>query len=232
MKIMTSLTRTGFLFLLFILSINVSAQYKDALIWTSVEAETTVLKNWNLRGEIAYRINNNFQSTDKVYAEAGIQYKINKYFRVSGEYRFIEKNIPEDYFYAERHRLQAKIKSGFKFSEIRFNWTGKYQLKFYDDAEHNWGNTKLTTHIRNKFQFKYKAKGKNLYPYLYYEFFIPLNALSIYQYSFDTHRMAGGLEYEINKKNSLKLYFLFEKEKNDSGDINNYIYGIGYSFKI
>jgi len=224
--------RLSLIFLLLNLSSNVWAQYNDAALWTSLEAETTFKKNLKFRGEIGYRLNDNYQKTDKYYVETGIQYKFNKFLRLSTEYRFIQKNIREDNFYATRHRFTSEIKSGYKFAGMRFNWTGKYQFKIFDEAEHNWGNTKTISHIRNKFQLKYKIKGKTLYPYVYYEFFIPLNVMNLYQYSLESHRIAGGLEYQFNKKNSIKLYFLYEKELHEIEDINSFISGIGYSFSF
>ena len=49
----------------------------------------------------------------------------------------------------------------------------------------------------------------------------------------DEYRMSFGLTVDINKKNSMKIFYIFKKEdltESDPGVIN--VFGLAYSFKM
>lgn len=224
--------RICMLTVLSLLFANVYAQNNDALLWTSIEVEKKFKSDITLKTEVGYRLYNNYQNIDKYYAELGISYKLNKYFRLLGQYRFVQKEKTFDHYFASRHRVSVGTKSGFKYKKFRFNWTCKYQLKVFDDIEHNYGNTKLSSYNRNKFQVKYKTSSIKLFPYISYEFYIPLHAMSEYQYAIDTQRFLVGMEYKINKKNSFKLFYMLENEQQDFGYFHNNIVGLSYAYSL
>ena len=211
---------------------NVNAQNNDALLWTSIEVEKEFKSKITLKTELGYRLYNNYQNIDKYYGELGIGFKFNKYFKLYGRYRFIQKEKIFDDYFASRHRVTLGTKTGFKYKKFRFNWTCKYQLKVFDDIEHNYGNTKLSSYNRNKFQVKYKASNIKLFPYISYEFFIPLHTMSEYQYTIDTQRFSIGAEYQINKQNSFKLFYMLENELQDFGYLHNNIVGLSYAYSL
>ena len=108
-------------------------------------------------------------------------------------------------------------------------WTGKYQLNMFDPAEHDWGASKNISHLRNRFQLKFNKKSTKIEPYVFYEFFVPLNVFEPHYFRTDAYRIAGGAKFDINKENSLKVFVMYEKEKKARYDIQNYIYGIAYT---
>lgn len=222
--------------LIFFLSIGIVqqnyAQYNQAAVWGSVQGEISLAKNLEAKIETGYRLTNNIETTDKWYAESGIQFEINKTFRISAEYRFTEKYIVDDRFYAERHRIMLKFRTTYRNKAYRFSWTTKYQLNFFDPAEHNWNSGKQISHFRNRFQFKYKKKNAIVFPYFYYEHFMPLSQIDLFYLNTDAYRLGGGIEFELHKNHSLKAFMLYDKEKESRQFVNTYIYGLAYIIKI
>lgn len=225
------MSRTIFIILL-LFSINLSGQNKDAALWSSIQAEFSPLKDLDAKIETGYRLQNNFKATDKLYAEAALEYKIWDYLRIAGEYRFSEKYNVEDNFYAERHRVMIKIKTGAKLDDFGFSWTGKFQTSFYDPTEHNWNNPKYISHLRHRFQIKYRNKKCFVYPYTFYEFYIPLKKSDVFYLKTDAYRIAGGLEFKILKNNFIKTFFMYEEEMDEHINRQNYIYGLAYSHQF
>jgi len=211
---------------------NLKAQYNDAELWTSVGIDKTISSDWNFNIALGYRINNNFQSFSKAFIETGIEYKLNKYIKFAVGYRYEKKNNLIEEYIEGRNRFVGIVKTNYKISNIKFYWSLKYQQKYFDIYEPQWGNIKTTNYIRNKFQLKYKKKKCNISPFLSYEIFTPLFSTNVYQYNIDEHRFSAGLEYKFNKQNHLKLFFMYKKKLGDKINTNHYINGISYQFSF
>lgn len=214
----------------FLLSNLALSQIKDACLWSSIDAKTSLFKNLQLKIEIAYRLNENVQQTEKIYAETGFEYQLNKIFSIAGKYRFIKKNLHNDHFFATRHLYGTELKTTYVVNQFEFNWTSKYQINQFDNAEHDWGNTKLTSCNRNKFSIEYRIKKAEIKIYFFYEMFVPLFSSSYY--FVNEHRTGFGLKYNLNNTNAVKLTFMFEEEKDNDEIYNNFIGSIAYSIKL
>jgi hypothetical protein len=230
---MTTIRHFRYIFLtvLVLLSVEGESQVKDACLWSSVEMKISPIKNWKIITCFGYRLNENLTETESIFVETGIQYKLNDYFRISGEYRFMKKNIRLDNYYATRHRYTGEFKTEFPFRQFEIDIALKYQLNQYDAIEHDWGNTKIISRNRDKITLSYKFDKIRLKPFIFHEVFIPLFSTS--DYTIDSQRTGGGIEYSIQKKHSLKVMYFVESEKSNSSRYLNYItfLGYGYNFK-
>jgi hypothetical protein len=230
MMMTIKMIRFGIFILFFFLSTKVESQVKDACLWSSAEFSFSPFKKGNILSGIGYRLNENLSQTERIYAEIGIQYKILKYLRIGIEYRYVEKNIHNERYYATRHRFTGELKIGYQIDRFGFDWACKYQIYKYDDIEHDWGNTKITHYNRNRFTISFLPKNSDIKPYVFSEIFIPLYPASIF--FTDTQRTGAGVDFELNKKNTLKLMFFIETEQTNTNRYQNYITNIGYSFKL
>ena len=83
--------------------------------------------------------------------------------------------------------------------------------------------------IRNKCTVDYKM-NKSIKPYISTEIFFPFNEDSV---QLDEYRMSFGLTVDINKKNSMKIFYIFKKEDLTESDTNvTNIFGLSYSLKL
>jgi Protein of unknown function (DUF2490) len=218
-----------FLFIIIFITINLNtlkAQENDAELWTSFSVEKEIVKNFAIEIEAAYRLENNMQVFSKAFIESSLSYRFNDFFKISTEYRFEKKNNFNDDYVGNRNRFKADIQSRYKFSKIHLYWTISYQNKFFD----NYSYIENNQHIRNEFQLKYKLKSFK--PFIKYEFFTPLDYVSVFQYSSDAHRFSIGSDYKINKRNSFKLFFIYHLNKNETYNSNRFISGLSYKITL
>ena len=231
-KIITRLLFAALLLLLIFLSNTSFAQEKDAALWTAIGINKDFSKKINAEAEIGYRLNNNMQIFEKAYIEAGVSYRFNRFFKISADYRYENKNnFIEDYV-SERNRFVIAWQNRFKTDNFRFYWTIKYQHKFTDNYEANGVYIEYDYHLRNKFKIEYNKKKSDFTPYLFYESYTPLDYNSVFRYGFDQHRFQFGTDYKITKKHEVNLFFMYVTDIKAKANLQEFIYGIEYHLSL
>lgn len=195
----------------------------DARLWSgiSISKEYNDLK-FTLGTE--YRLDENFTHTDKVLGEFGAEYKFSKRFAGGINYRYARDNDYEEYSYELSHRIDIGLEYDVKFGEFKFKNRVKYQIQSAPKDENN------PTYIRNKTTLEYKIenKKKDIKPYVSYEFHYQLNDEMVINRS----RFSGGSKFDLNKRNSIKVFYIFESKFNTRNLKHGHIYGIGYSLEL
>jgi hypothetical protein len=231
-KIKTTARLFFCIFLLLITGKFSFSQEKDAALWTAIGINKDFGKKINAEAEIGYRLNNNMQIFEKAYIQAGISYRFNRFFKISADYRYENKNnFIEDYL-SERNRFSLAWQNRLKTDVFRFYWTIKYQHKFTDSYENNGIYPEYDYRIRNKFQLKYTPKKSDFSPYLFYESFTPLDYNSVFRYGFDQHRFQFGTDYKITKKHEVNLFFMYVTDIKAKANLQEFIYGIEYHLSL
>ena len=83
--------------------------------------------------------------------------------------------------------------------------------------------------IRNKFTIEYKL-DKNTEPYVSSELFHSYNEDPV---QFDEYRISFGLTVDIMERSSIKIFYIFKKEKLTKSDPDEIgVFGLAYSFKM
>ncbi len=219
-------------FLLLLLEKFSLAQEKDAALWTAIGINKDFGKKFNAEAEIGYRLNNNMQSFEKAYIEAGVSYRFNSFFKISADYRYENKNnFLEDYI-SERNRFTLAWQNRLKTDNFRFYWTIKYQHKFTDTYGKSGIYLEYDYHIRNKFQIQYTPEKSDFSPYLFYETYTPLDHNSIFRYGIDQHRFQVGTDYKIAKKHEINLFFMYITDIKAKTNLQEFIYGIEYHLSL
>ncbi|PWH86114.1 DUF2490 domain-containing protein [Brumimicrobium oceani] len=214
-----------FLFLLLlVLSTIASAQItEDARLWTgiSISKEFNDLE-FTLGTE--YRLDENFSHTDKVLGEIGAEYKLSKRFSAGANYRYARDNDYEEYSYELSHRFDIGVEYDIKFWEFKFKNRVKYQIQTAPIEENN------PTYIRNKTTLEYKIenKKKDIKPFISYEFHYQLND----QMTINRSRFSAGSKFDLNKRNSIKLFYIYEYKFNRKNLQVGHIYGVSYSIDL
>ena len=81
--------------------------------------------------------------------------------------------------------------------------------------------------LRSRLQVEYNISHSRFTPYAYAELFNSMND----GMALDKLRLSIGSEYKINKKNSLKIGYIFNSS-NDDDEPKGHILGISYTFKF
>jgi len=234
--IRNSLSIRNFLFAAILLA-NISllsAQTNDWGLWTSVDAEKKLGKNWELDIGGQYRWKDNISVTDQIRGSADISRKLGKHLQLGAGYELIaKKKVNKDVFvYRNRFRVQSKV--SYKYARFTADWRLRMQLTMmekedlsggitFDDDYHKWV-------MRNRFSLKYDIRKTPLKPYINFELFHqPFGGL---EYSYYKNRFSVGTDYKINKRHSLEVGYKLENEVAGTVKSHFHVVKIGYTFSF
>ncbi len=207
-----------------------SAQVNDAGLWMSVSVEKKLTQKFAINVAEEFRMNENITELGTFFTDAGVSYKINKYFKCSANYRFTNKRRLDD-SYSKRHRYYVDLTFRKKFKPIIFQLKTEFRGEYKDINSSDDGKVPSYYSV-NKLTIKYDLQ-KKLQPYLYVEFFSPLkhpgHHLGVFM---DQAKYCIGTEYVINRMHTLDFFYLFQKEYNVKDPLSEYVIGVGYSLNF
>ncbi|MBI5540388.1 MAG: DUF2490 domain-containing protein [Bacteroidia bacterium] len=201
------------------------AQVNDAGMWLSVNAEKkiTPVLSFTLSEEV--RLSENFTEAGMIFTDAGLNYKINKFVRVSANYRFIEK-LKKNNTYNLRNRYYFDVTLRKKIKPVILQFRTRFQCQYnrmYEADDY----PGPYYYSRNKFMVKADL-DKNYVPYIYSEIYSPLNNPDgIFM---DKIKYCAGIEYRINRMHEFDLFYVIQKEYNVENPVTDFVIGIGYNF--
>lgn len=217
--------------IIFIIAITSSVlsqgQFNDAGLWTSINIEKKISSNFSFSITEELRMNENITEAGTIYTDAGITYKVNKFIRLGGNYRFIEKRKIEDY-YSKRHRYYFDLTLRNKIFKYTIQLRSRFQSQYADIFSNEKGKI-AEDYFRNKLSVKYEY-NKKISAFASYEIYTPLRSYD--KVFMDNYRINAGLEYSFNKFHSIDLSYLFQKELNVNNPETDYIICIGYNINF
>ncbi|MBA3680789.1 MAG: DUF2490 domain-containing protein [Bacteroidetes bacterium] len=228
-------TKKIFLFCAFYLIACVAnaQDVKDAGMWATFTIQKKINKRVTLVVDQELRLRENFQRINLFYTNIGVDYKANKWLKVSPTYRAIQKKRFDGTF-SYRHRLMLDLTLKKKFQKITLSERVRYQIEVQDLYTSKKG--KLPEQfLRLKTDLKYNLND-DVTPYisceLRYQIHSPRGDGPVYDYGFHRIRNVAGIEYQINKSNSINLYYLIQSEFNISDRESIYILGLAYTLTL
>lgn len=192
----------------------------------SADLRTNELNEWaNIK--IKKKINSDFQIfiapqirfeqkiIKKYLFETGGSYELNKHFDVGFGYRysFEEKKKNDE----NVHRFDLDISASTKFHRF------KPELRIQFNTEKDVLETERFNTLRYKTSLDYDPKKSILKPFIVGELFQNLNENELEKF-----RIGAGLEFKINKHNSIDIAYLLDY--NFTKERNIHIISIGYDF--
>ncbi len=209
-------------------------QSQDAGMWNTVTIQHTFTKKTSLVIDQEFRLRENYQRINLFYTNIGVDYKLNKNFKISPSYRFIQKKLLDN-GYSFRHRLMLDITIKKKFfKKLTLSERARYQIEVAD--YHTSEKGKLAEQfLRFKTDIKYDITEK-ISPYVSCEFRLqlrdPKGQGPLYDGAFHRIRNVLGVEYKQSDKHSFNLYYLYQTEFNINTPESIYILGLGYTLSI
>lgn len=234
-----------------LLSGSVFAQNNPS-IWTELEFSRKINKRLKIEFNPELRLRDAFSmdstkgwKMDSYILEAGLSYKLNRFFTLAAFYRFEEeydakykrkldengeKIVPKEYEYIysseSLNRLAFDLKSGFDYLRFDFQLRVRYTQGLYaNNANSEW---------RYRGKASYDIPGSKLSPFINVEFFHDQSIsgsereiISGNMKTIDKIRYTGGFSYEINKNNELNLFYRLQDNRIKNENTN--ILGFGFS---
>ena len=193
-----------------------------------VEADYKIKKGMHLNIETEGRFSDNFGTFARVQAGVGMSYKLGRHFKASAGYLLIEKKNSSG-VWKTNHRFYVDGNLSFKSGDWRFGIKERVQFT-HRDVNNVYQNTRNL--VASKTRFKVSFTGfRDFQPYAMLEARVVLNDPAFVHSSSQQYDSSGyyywpissttytdtycnrfrgglGLEWKINKKNSLDFYGL------------------------
>ena len=208
---------------LFFLFIQCSYGLNDNQSWTKISFEKKLPHSLKFELAQGLRLKGQLSTFNQAFFELSLSYKDSNGLGINIPYRY---TIFEDKI---KHRLSFGALYQYSFEPVIL----KYHIKFYRLYENGESDGEdgalLGNLIRNKFTIKYKS-GEKINPYISGELFYLYNTDNN---PLDEFRASFGMEVDLPRKNSIKIFYIFKKEditKSNPDEIN--VFGLSYRFKL
>ena len=197
--------------------------------WLELEFSKKIVKNLKVEFNPELRLLGGFEM-DTYILEGGLSYKIHDFLTLAGYYRYEnERNYRENrqiYEWEPSNRFAFDAKTGFEWK--RFNT--QFRLRYTNGSDFDNTTDNKDSFFRYRAKIDYDIKGRKIIPFVSVEAFHDLVLED-----FDKMRYTAGLNYPINKRNEIGLFYRLQ----DYLDIINrdpkeslHIIGLGYSLKL
>ncbi len=212
-----------FIFFLIISSNGLFAQTKDFGVWTNLSLEKNLSTRLNFTLTESVRFDENASQLSQHLTSLSGSYKITKKLSFSTTLRYAQK-----FKYDESINLKSRFQIGFlykiKIKNLGINLEERFQSQLTNvKRAENWEIP--SNYFRSRITIKYDLK-KKIEPFFSTELFYNVGI------NFDNLRSRLGIEYEIDKFQSFKVFYMIDKEFNVKNPSTNYILGLGYKFSL
>jgi outer membrane receptor protein involved in Fe transport len=206
--------------------------YPDAGAWNTLSLDFVLNKKWTILFAEELRMRENYSRVNLFYTNLGMEYKINKNFKTSLVYRWINKVI-DDNSISFRHRLMWDFTGKLPFKQ---RWSIAYrhrlQMEFRDVYADP--NGKIPEwYSRNKVELAYQITEK-LSASLSAEFRYQIynRRFEASQHTWHRMRFQGGVDYKLDDNNKFGAYYLIQREFNLPQPQRIYITGLEYAHRF
>jgi len=224
---MMTIKKPLLLFLLILTASITFSQEKDFGIWAGIAAEKELIKNLDLNFDVNMRTYHNVSEIEEAFFDIGLKYKFNKYLSAGLSYRYTQFKEDDEIFHP-RHKwfadLTGKLPLGDFDISARIRFQQRYKTYFEDE------NDRESKEVgRLKLKTLYNIPSFPVNPYLSAELFFPM--VSVSERTVEKERFMAGFEYNISKKNSIELEYMFQRDFFPKmSDIN--IISVNYNIKF
>jgi len=193
--------------------------------WVELEFSKKIVKNLKVEFNPELRLLDKYKM-DAYILEGGLSYKVYKYLTLAAYYRYenewdYKKSTGAYKGQIGLNRLAFDAKTGFSFRRFDFAFRLRYTKSILTDSTDD-----EKSFFRYRAKVGYDIKNSKFVPYLSAEAFHDLETKE-----FTKYRYTAGLDYAINNKNEVGLFYRIQ-DYTEAGKASINIIGIGYNFKF
>jgi hypothetical protein len=215
----------------FYITFPVLAQETDRGMWSSFELKKKFKGGIALSLEEEYRLREDFQTTDKFMTTLDLSWKPFSFLKGGIAYCRIDYNHPSnnthtDEYWELRHRYSAYLTGDYDLGRFGVSLREKFQQTKRVGVVADADKSNPTNVLRSRLQLTYDWKSLPLKPYISGEVFYTLNEPDGEQDPSATKmvtedRYAAGLEYDISKRLTLAIGYLYSSSTGWDDDVRN-----------
>jgi hypothetical protein len=201
----------------------------DAALWTTLNIQKKLTQSWVIQFTEEFRLRDNFRQLNLFYSDFCLEYRKLDWFRFGVSYRWINKYQAEGWF-SYRHRLTLDAIFRSKWRRFGFSYRNRLQTEVQD--LNNSADGRIPEwYSRHRVELKYNTKGR-FQPFVAYEarFQVKDPRRRESDGLWHRNRFSAGVQYEIDKRNSVSLYYLIQREFSVSSPQQLYVAGLEYNF--
>jgi len=219
-------------FMFAIVSGHVCSQViNDAGLWLTMNIEKKLSKRLEISLTEEYRLKENYAQHNLFYTDLGVAYKPLGFMKISFSYRAIQKYLLDE-TYSFRHRLTMDILLKRKFGR----WVPSFRQRIQTQVRNVYSSETGTLpewFARERFELKYDL-DKPVAPYAAIEWRYQLKDPRNMDLNgtWNRVRYTLGIDYRLNEKNALSLYYLIQRGFNVPEPQNDYITGLSYTLSL
>ena len=192
---------------------NNSDPRKDFELWTRAGLSKELLSDFEVEVEAGYRIDENLTRTKKVFGDICVTYKTVKWLHLKVKYRFssVQDNV--------EHRLNGDALIRMDINRLRITLRNRLQRE--------WVPTKdPKDFLRERLKFNYDIRNFPVDLFVSEEVW--------YRFNTDENELKKfwtdvGMEWKINKKNAVELFFRLSREINVNNPLHSNIVGLEFN---
>ena len=186
------------------------------------EYNQSIASSWSFVGVGEMRFANNFTSFDRFKLSCGINYKfLRNRLKTGVTFDYLSKNKLE--YFENRYRVNLNINYTEEIRQWKLAYRARFQSTFYDEKRGTFRfNPKI--YMRNRVQVEYALFSKPVKIFLSEEFFWRLYHPE--KKIIDEVRTIIGVNYRIDKKNSIDIFLRMDNEVQVKDPRNVYYLGI------
>jgi len=229
---------------LFLMSISAGAQevvdggaVSDFRTRISVGMDKKIVKGLHVSVSEQVRFKDNVSTFDRSKTDVGISYKVCPYFKFGADYSYmyVKRSADSDPNHESRHRADFFLTGLYKLGPWHFSLREMFLSTWNMRPSFNtFQKPNPALDLRSRFKFSYAFYDKPLEPYISCEVRNTLNAVDYTSLSttgatmsenvkynkvyVDKIRTCVGLEWSINKRNSMDFYLMYDHGKKQSID--------------
>lgn len=215
--------------LLFFFLLTASSSYAqhEFMVWTELGAKGKIIKRLSWSGELNTRIGSNGVQT--FFPQAGIEYKVKKWFKPSLEYRFIvDKNKYGNY--KSSSRLNFNLNFEKVIQQFNFGLRIRYQQGLVRTVNIDY-NPDFDQAFRFKPSIEYDIDNSIITPEISAEFFYdPVYGPN--GPAFNKVRMAIGAKLELDGPHGISFKYQLDKKFHDYSANLRHVLSLSYAYKF
>jgi hypothetical protein len=180
---------------------------RDLQLWTGVELEKSLGKDWTLSLGEEIRFKHNISEINNYFTEAGLRYRINKNFALEGGYRYTrDRNSDGSYDNLTRYNLDLRFRGRLQAVLVQYRLRYQKEVEGFNLVD---PAADYEKYVRNRVRIRY-TKLYRLEPYVSGEIFQLFRP--DFNPEFEYVRVLAGIRYEPGKIGDFKLAFGFNRE--------------------
>ena len=176
----------------------------DIESWNAISIKYKLNKRWSFNGQQQLRLNDSIAKFQKSISQIESSYKLSKKYRINFGMRYVLLNDHDFEAIDLEHRFR------YQYGINRKGRVGPIEIKQRWRFQKQYGEQYPSKYHRYKVSFAYKNKDWNIKPKYALEFFNhnQIGALN----GWTKQRFTYGIEYKIDKQQSLYISYIHERE--------------------